>query len=101
MAPTAEASIAARFATPLLAALLALHQRGIAHRDIKLDNLALAASGEGDGGGDASSLRVLDFGLALDMGAEGVDAAVASQVGTLHYMAPELFGAPLSAWSHA
>eukprot|EP00931_Biecheleriopsis_adriatica_P025330 TRINITY_DN15587_c0_g1_i1.p1 TRINITY_DN15587_c0_g1~~TRINITY_DN15587_c0_g1_i1.p1 ORF type:complete len:494 (-),score=119.92 TRINITY_DN15587_c0_g1_i1:214-1695(-) len=88
----------------LLEALDVLHKHGFIHRDIKFDNMVLSASGH---------LKLLDFGLCRnDPGLEHKEAPlptektqqteglksclkkdrrqVASQVGTVHYMAPEV-----------
>lgn len=70
---------ATRIAAPLLNVLGVLHSRGIAHRDVKLENCALSGS----------CLKLLDLGLAMDM----TDEFSSSEVGTLVYMAPELLGA--------
>jgi len=64
------------------------HTQGILHRDLKSANVRMTASGQ---------LKVLDFGLALnlnDAGVEGLTRSTnldtSSVVGTLAYMAPEL-----------
>ncbi len=61
--------------------LAAAHRAGVVHRDFKPDNVFLAEDGQP---------RVADFGLALDVAAEGlVDPATG---GTPAYMPPEQFG---------
>ncbi|CAE8599778.1 unnamed protein product, partial [Polarella glacialis] len=89
----------------LLEALDVLHKQGFVHRDIKFDNMVLSASGH---------LKLLDFGLCKvdPNGVKDEDPAtqtdlcsgvanngagkfsgrqhLASQVGTAHYMAPEV-----------
>ncbi len=57
--------------------LLVPIEQGILHRDIKPENLLLAANG---------SLKLCDFGLALDL----TRNAPLSCVGTLDYMPPEV-----------
>ena len=52
-------------------------EQGILHRDIKPENLLLAADG---------SLKLCDFGLALDLTSD----TPRSCVGTLDYMPPEV-----------
>lgn len=74
----------------LLEALQALHEIGIAHRDIKLENALLDASG---------SLRLCDFGLAEKVPTNGFIRAV----GTPYTQAPEVgtarYGLPADIWS--
>jgi serine/threonine protein kinase len=59
-------------------ALAAAHARGIVHRDIKPENLMLRLDGY---------IKVLDFGLARQVGAERTDDEIA--LGTVGYMSPE------------
>jgi serine/threonine protein kinase len=68
----------------MLAALSALHNRGLVHRDLKPSNVFLTAHG----------VKLLDFGLARVESASSREPAVALTqsgvvVGTPHYMAPE------------
>ncbi len=58
-------------------ALGAIHKHGVVHRDLKPSNILLP---------DAGGLKVSDFGLAAIIGEQEAMA-----VGTVRYMAPELF----------
>lgn len=65
------------------------HQRGVAHLDMKLDNILVNK----DGNGQVRDLCISDFGNS----ASCRDYSTAKEVvGTLHFMAPELFGRPFS-----
>ncbi len=63
--------------------LTAIFFQGIIHRDIKPENLLLAAD---------SSIKLADFGLAIDTSQETPRA----RVGTLDYFAPEVSSPPYS-----
>ena len=75
-------------AVQVASALAEAHARGIVHRDIKPQNIMLAARGQ---------VKVLDFGIAADQsGPRGADDATATQLttpgtvlGTWPYMSPE------------
>ena len=56
------------------------HQRNVAHRDIKLENLLLDET--------KTHLKLIDFGLSRDIGASGTVKSLCS--GTPFYIAPEV-----------
>lgn len=67
------------------AALTAIHDAGILHRDIKSSNIMLNGSGE------QVRVCVMDFGLAHAYLADGRTLTALGIAGTPAYMAPELF----------
>ena len=80
-----------QLAIPISDALAAAHKRGIAHRDMKPENIIVKPSGE---------ITVLDFGLAKTaiqpieqvgvMATEDVGVSIEGQIlGTVNYIAPE------------
>ncbi|HLZ45721.1 MAG TPA: serine/threonine-protein kinase [Gemmatimonadales bacterium] len=77
---------AVRAASDVLDALGYAHDHGLAHRDIKPDNIVLAATG-----GDAV---LVDFGIARAIASSGEDRVTRSGfvVGTEEYMSPEQAG---------
>jgi len=79
-----DAAAAVAIAQALLAALGALHERGVVHRDVKPSNIFLTPHG----------VKLLDFGVAsrrvLDPDSAATSMTIAGAiVGTPQYMAPE------------
>src|ERR1043165_4374842 len=83
-----SANDAVRIAGEMLAALIALHERGFVHRDVKPSNVFLTAHGA----------KLLDFGLARSSSEETVQIGALNAsditqpgmlIGTPRYMAPE------------
>jgi serine/threonine protein kinase len=72
---------------PLVSAVAAAHEQHVIHRDLKPDNVFLAREG------DATVVKVLDFGIAKLVGDEGSTDSTITGTGTLIgtpcYMAPE------------
>src|SRR5881296_3025836 len=77
---------AVRVATEVLDALGHAHEHGLAHRDIKPDNIVLSAEGAG--------AVLVDFGIARAIAHSGEDRVTRSGfvVGTEEYMSPEQAG---------
>jgi serine/threonine-protein kinase len=77
---------AVRIAADVLDALAHAHERGLAHRDIKPDNVVLAA--------DSGDAVLVDFGIARAIASSGEDRVTRSGfvVGTEEYMSPEQAG---------
>ncbi|KAM3388397.1 hypothetical protein ACQJBY_010897 [Aegilops geniculata] len=98
-APVPEPEAAA-VAAQLAEALAICHRRGVAHRDVKPDNVLLDAPDGGEGEGPVRA-RLADFGsAALVGGGEGARGLV----GTPHYVAPEVvagdeYGEKADVWS--
>ncbi|XP_019180833.1 PREDICTED: CBL-interacting serine/threonine-protein kinase 7-like [Ipomoea nil] len=89
-------STARRYFRELISALSFCHQNGVAHRDIKPQNLLL----DGDG-----NLKISDFGLSALLSEHLKDVFLETTCGTLEYTAPEVMtrqrydGAKADAWS--
>jgi serine/threonine-protein kinase len=76
----------------LLGALSALHAIGAVHRDIKPSNVMLARDGERE------TVKLLDFGIALNARAAIKLTAAGSAFGTPEYISPEMaMGQPVDA----
>ncbi|MFO0847560.1 MAG: serine/threonine-protein kinase [Gemmataceae bacterium] len=71
---------AAELLRPIAEAVEHAHQAGLVHRDLKPVNILQTRSGKP---------MVADFGLALEVAAEGADPARREVAGTAGYMAPE------------
>lgn len=74
---------AAKVLQHTLQALCYLHDKGIIHRDVKLENLVFCHHGSWD-------VKLIDFGYATRW-ADG-DVALQQRCGTLQYAAPEILG---------
>jgi len=104
--------VAAAIVAQVAQALALCHRRGVAHRDVKPDNILIAGNDgedeEEEDGGEAEAetaprLRLADFGSAAWVGAGGLGRAE-GLVGTPHYVAPEVvgggeYGAKADVWS--
>jgi hypothetical protein len=74
-----------RLMAQVCAALGAAHQLGVVHRDVKPDNLFVTHKG-----GQADFVKVLDFGVAKLLTAEGTSGTLdGTIIGTPTYMSPE------------
>lgn len=72
---------ACQFSKGLLQAVQFMHERGIAHRDLKPQNLLLESDA------DNTSVKVCDFGYAKRV---HMPKSLTTLCGSLHYVAPEL-----------
>ncbi len=78
-----------------LDALEAAHARGVVHRDLKPENIFLS-----DGHDGVERVKLLDFGIARDIGARAATAS-ATTMGTPQYMSPEQMQSARSAGTAA
>jgi len=67
----------------LTTGLLSAHQQGIAHRDLKLENVLLTE--------DLKTVKIADFGLAAMSNSVTDNGLMFTKCGSLSYAAPELF----------
>jgi serine/threonine protein kinase len=71
----------------VLSGLLAAHEKGIVHRDVKPENVFITRPI-----GYPSVVKILDFGISLLPQSASEDSGVGVVMGTPHYMAPEQAG---------
>jgi hypothetical protein len=76
-----SAAQSAGIAAELLDALAAVHAGGVAHNDVKPDNILFDAEGR---------LRLIDFGIAAELAPERGALRAGAPAGSRGYMAPEL-----------
>ncbi|HYM23572.1 MAG TPA: protein kinase [Vicinamibacterales bacterium] len=74
---------ALRLARQIAAGMLAAHEAGVVHRDLKPPNIMISAKEPSDG--DAEQALIMDFGISASA-EEDTSGAI---IGTLEYMAPE------------
>lgn len=75
---------AARILRQIALALYHLHSRGIVHRDIKPENVVFQSEEKG-----APHVKLIDFGTAVALEAEGEMVKSGGRIGTWSYWAPE------------
>lgn len=77
------------YMTQICESLAYLHEAGLLHRDLKPSNLLLSE--------DLETVKIADFGLARSLKPDPTDISLTrtgTQVGTLHFVAPELLKDP-------
>ena len=73
----------------LLYSIKFLHDIGIVHRDLKLENIMLQTKDENQN--QIGDIRIIDLGLSIEFDPEDTSAnKFTSVVGTPHYLAPEV-----------
>jgi len=73
----------------LLYSIKLLHDLGIVHRDLKLENIMLQTKDENQN--TIGDIRIIDFGLSIDFDPETTKTnKFTNLVGTPHYLAPEI-----------
>jgi serine/threonine protein kinase len=78
---------AAHLLRELGSALSAAHAAGVAHRDVKPENIMLQRLSDG-----SETIKLIDFGICkIDRASLGEGIATVSVAGTIRYMAPEQF----------
>lgn len=65
----------------IVTAIEYLHERGIAHRDIKLDNIGITFD---------NKIKLIDFGISSIKESHSIDSLRTTFCGTLEYIAPEI-----------
>ncbi|HEY0140985.1 MAG TPA: protein kinase [Thermoanaerobaculia bacterium] len=79
--------LAADVALQVLDGLDAIHRRGLLHRDISADNIMLAWDED-----DRLIVKIIDLGVAKDIGAVSDTTQVGMLIGNPKYMSPEQLG---------
>ena len=89
-----SAALALEIAEQVVRALIAAEACGVVHRDLKPSNLMLAARSGEPGGGEALTVKVIDWGLAKAVTADealGPDHTRGDFLGTPAFASPEQF----------
>ncbi|MEY2930760.1 MAG: hypothetical protein RL033_1509 [Pseudomonadota bacterium] len=89
-----DIELACNIAQQVLLGLVAAHQAGVLHRDVKSDNIMVSGSGR------QQHISITDFGLAQALDEQGcaIGGGRQERVGSLAYMAPEqILGQDLTA----